>query len=202
MRHSILFLDLCSLRLQFLCSRCGSINSFSLTSASLHRPVLTCLLIPATVLCQGREWVALLAWASVIPCWNWEGSSPLRLEQPPQKGFLYATQLYKTSVNSFQLWWWSVPWVAAELVQDKGTACVGRAGDRTVQDWPSWEVRASPYCQPPLSAGMPLTACLGEEPDVLGKSFWVAQFASLVPWDSRQVHMLTSGKRWMEDRGA
>lgn len=58
--------------------------------------------------------------------------------------------------------------MAAELAQDKGAACGGRAGDRTVQDCPSY-VRASPYCQPPLSAWMPLAACLGEETDVLGK---------------------------------
>lgn len=53
--HSVLFLDLFSLRLQFLCSRCGSVNSFFLASASLCRPVPTCLLIPAAVLCWGEE---------------------------------------------------------------------------------------------------------------------------------------------------
>lgn len=92
--------------------------------------------------------------------------------------------------------------MAPELVQDKGTACMGRAGDRMVQDCPSSEVTASPYSQPPLSACMPLTACLGKETDVLGKSFPEEQFASLLPWDSRQVLVLTSAKRWMEDRGA
>lgn len=156
--HSILFLVLWSLRLQFLSFRCGSVTNSSLTSASLHsHDVPVCPLIPATARCPGKEWVVLLA----EPFASFSGARRaclfLGLCNLPAKWFLCGVQTYKTAlhffINSIPLW--------RSAVQ-----CFSAREGSSLQSLGWWQpaqglgltvllVRAPPYLQPP-----PHCACM------------------------------------------
>ena len=105
--HSVLFLVFCSLRLQFPGSRWGSVSNSFLTSVGSHSHACCCLLIPDTVLCQGKEWVALLVELS-HPSLEWGEL----VSSQASKWFLYGIQPYRKCktfyfMNSTLLCWWS-----------------------------------------------------------------------------------------------